>query len=218
MKIQREAVIATALNLLDEVGIEGLTMRRLAQELDIKAASLYWHFANKQALMNGIADALIEGVAHGHPDELSPSTAWFNAVSVTAHEIRNALRKRRDGARVYAGTYVITDNTLRVAEALIGPLCEAGASTRLASWGAFSIIYYVMGFVMEEQPLAAPSEISLAIATHRDQFEALAAKGYPHVLAAAADLFNPDFDARFDAGLDLLITGLRMRIAESSHA
>lgn len=218
MKIQREAVIATALDLLDEVGIEGLTMRRLAQELDIKAASLYWHFANKQALMNGIADALIEGVAHEHPDELSPSTAWFNAVSVTAHEIRNALLKRRDGARVYAGTYVITDNTLRVAEALIGPLCEAGASTRLASWGAFSIIYYVMGFVMEEQPLADPSEISLAIATHRDQFEALAAKGYPHVLAAAADLFSPDFDARFDAGLDLLITGLRMRIAECSHA
>ena len=218
MKIQREAVIATALDLLDEVGIEGLTMRRLAQELDIKAASLYWHFANKQALMNGIADALIEGVAHEHPDELSPSTAWFNAVSVTAHEIRNALLKRRDGARVYAGTYVITDNTLRVAEALIGPLCEAGASTRLASWGAFSIIYYVMGFVMEEQPLADPSEISLAIATHRDQFEALAAKGYPHVLAAAADLFSPDFDARFDAGLDLLIAGLRMKIAESSHA
>ena len=218
MKIQREAVIATALNLLDEVGIEGLTMRRLAQELDIKAASLYWHFANKQALMNGIADALIEGVAHEHQDELSPSTAWFNAVSVTAHEIRNALLRRRDGARVYAGTYVITDNTLRVAEALIGPLCEAGASTRLASWGAFSIIYYVMGFVMEEQPLADPSEISQAIATHRDQFEALAAKGYPHVLAAAADLFSPDFDARFDAGLDLLIAGLRMKIAESSHA
>lgn len=218
MKIQREAVIATALDLLDEVGIEGLTMRRLAQELDIKAASLYWHFANKQALMNGIADALIEGVAHEHSDELSPSTAWFNAVSVTAHEIRNALLKRRDGARVYAGTYVITDNTLRVAEALIGPLYEAGASTRLASWGAFSIIYYVMGFVMEEQPLADPSEISLAIATHRDQFEALAAKGYPHVLAAAADLFSPDFDARFDAGLDLLIAGLRMKIAESSHA
>ena len=218
MKIQREAVIATALDLLDEVGVEGLTMRRLAQELDIKAASLYWHFANKQALMNGIADALIEGVAHKHPDELSPSTAWFNAVSVTAHEIRNALLRRRDGARVYAGTYVITDNTLRVAEALIGPLCEAGASTRLASWGAFSIIYYVMGFVMEEQPLADPSEISQAIATHRDQFEALAAKGYPHVLAAAADLFSPDFDARFDAGLDLLIAGLRMKIAESSHA
>lgn len=216
MKIQREKVIATALNLLDEVGIEGLTMRRLAQEMDIKAASLYWHFANKQALMNGIADALFEGVAHKHPAGRSPSTTWFIAVSMTAHEIRRALLKRRDGARVYAGTYVTTDNTLRVAEALIGPLCEAGASTRLASWGAFSILYYVMGFVMEEQPLAGANETSLVIASHRGPFEALAAKGYPHVLAAAGDLFSPDFDARFDAGLDLLITGLRVTIAESS--
>ena len=49
MKIQREAVVARALDLLDEVGIEGLTMRRLADAMGIKAASLYWHFSNKQA-------------------------------------------------------------------------------------------------------------------------------------------------------------------------
>lgn len=218
MKIQREAVIATALNLLDEVGIEGLTMRRLAQELEIKAASLYWHFTNKQALMDGVADALMEGVAHNDLAEPATSTTWFIAVSVTAHEIRRALLKRRDGARVYAGTYVTTDNTLRVAEALIGPLCEAGASTRLASWGAFSILYYVMGFVMEEQPLADPNAALLVIPSHRGQLEALAAKRYPHVLAAAEDLFSPDFDARFDAGLDLLITGLRVRIEGSPAA
>ena len=214
MKIQREAVIATALSLLDEVGIEGLTMRRLAQELEIKAASLYWHFTNKQALMDGIADALMEGVAHKHLAEPSTSTTWFIAVSMTAHEIRRALLKRRDGARVYAGTYVTTGNTLRVAEALIGPLREAGASTRLASWGAFSILYYVMGFVMEEQPLVRPDAEPLNIESHRGSFEALAANSYPHALAAMGDLFNPDFDARFDLGLDLLITGLRVRIAE----
>ena len=46
-KIERDTVVTTALELLDEVGIDGLTMRRLAQALDVQAPSLYWHFANK---------------------------------------------------------------------------------------------------------------------------------------------------------------------------
>ncbi|MDO8032768.1 TetR/AcrR family transcriptional regulator C-terminal domain-containing protein [Janthinobacterium sp. SUN128] len=214
MKIQRETVIAAALDLLDEVGIDGLTMRRLAQKLDIKAASLYWHFTNKQALMDGMADALMEGVARKELAGPAWSPSWFVAVSATAHDIRRALLKRRDGARVYAGTYVTTDNVFRVAEALIAPLCEAGASTRLASWGAFSILYYVTGFVTEEQPLVHLKAESANIERQREQFAALAAHRYPHALAAMDDLFDMDFDARFELGLDLLITGLDVRIKE----
>lgn len=214
MKIQRETVIAAALDLLDEVGIDGLTMRRLAQKLDIKAASLYWHFTNKQALMDGMADALMEGVARKELAGPARSPSWLVAVSATAHDIRRALLKRRDGARVYAGTYVTTDNVFRVAEALIAPLCEAGASTRLASWGAFSILYYVTGFVTEEQPLVHLKAESANIEWQREQFAALAAHRYPHALAAMDDLFDMDFDARFELGLDLLITGLDVRIKE----
>lgn len=214
MKIQRETVIAAALDLLDEVGIDGLTMRRLAQKLDIKAASIYWHFTNKQALMDGMADALMEGVARKELAGPALSPSWLVAVSATAHDIRHALLKRRDGARVYAGTYVTTDNVFRVAEALIAPLCEAGASTRLASWGAFSILYYVTGFVTEEQPLLHLKAESANIERQREQFTALAACRYPHALAAMDDLFDMDFDARFELGLDLLITGLDVRIKE----
>lgn len=214
MKIQRETVIAAALDLLDEVGIDGLTMRRLAQKLDIKAASIYWHFTNKQALMDGMADALMEGVARKELAGPAWSPSWLVAVSATAHDIRRALLKRRDGARVYAGTYVTTDNVFRVAEALIAPLCEAGASTRLASWGAFSILYYVTGFVTEEQPLVHLKAGSANIERQREQFTALAARRYPHALAAMDDLFDMDFDARFELGLDLLVTGLDVRIKE----
>ncbi|MFT0548604.1 TetR/AcrR family transcriptional regulator C-terminal domain-containing protein [Allopusillimonas ginsengisoli] len=215
MKIQLETVITTALNLLDEVGVEGLTMRKLADALGVKAASLYWHFTNKQALMDAMADALMEDVARKDLGRLSASSTWKAAVSTTAHEIRRALLSRRDGARVYAGTYVVTDNVLRVAEALIAPLRGAGASTRLASWGAFSILYYVMGFVIEEQPLVDPNTTPLAVTSHQGVFEALAAKAYPHVFAATSDLLSSDFDARFHMGLDLLITGLDVRIREN---
>ncbi len=220
MGMSREVVIATALGLLDEVGLEGLTMRRLADALDIKAASLYWHFANKQVLMDGMADALMADVAPqmtALPAEGSgPAVAWRAAVAGTARAVRAALLARRDGARVFAGTYVVTDNVLRVAESMIGPLREAGASTRMAGWGAFSILYYVLGFVMEEQALDPSASAPIDAPGRRAPFEELAAQRYPHVLAAMADLFDLDFDARFEAGLDLILTGLDVKIGSGA--
>lgn len=209
MGISREVVIATALGLLDEVGLDGLTMRRLADALDIKAASLYWHFANKQVLMDGMADALMAGVAL--PVDVA-AASWRDAVAATAHSVRAALLARRDGARVFAGTYVVTDNVLRVAESMIGPLRTAGASTRIAGWGAFTILYYVLGFVMEEQALDPAAAAPIDAAGRREPFAALAAQRYPHVLAAMDDLFDLDFDARFASGLDLILTGLDVKM------
>ncbi|HEX8614796.1 MAG TPA: TetR/AcrR family transcriptional regulator C-terminal domain-containing protein [Telluria sp.] len=216
MGISREAIIATALGLLDEVGLEGLTMRRLADALDVKAASLYWHFANKQVLMDGMADALMAGVAaEANPHAPAP-LAWREAVAGTARSVRAALIARRDGARVFAGTYVVTDNVLRVAESMIGPLREAGASTRMAGWGAFSILYYVLGFVMEEQALDPSGPVPVDAPGRRAPFEELAAQRYPNVLAAMEDLFDLDFDTRFEAGLDLILTGLDVKIASGA--
>jgi TetR/AcrR family tetracycline transcriptional repressor len=213
MGISREVVIATALDLLDQVGLEGLTMRRLADALGIKAASLYWHFANKQVLMDGMADALMAGVAPPVAAGPDAASAWRSAVAASARAVRAALLARRDGARVFAGTYVVSDNVLRVAESMIGPLRDAGGTTRLAGWGAFSILYYVLGFVMEEQALDPSAPAPQDAAGRRGPFEELAAQRYPHVLAAMADLFDLDFDARFDAGLDLILTGLEVKIA-----
>ena len=53
--LDREHVVRVALRLLDEAGLDGLTLRRLAAELDVKAPALYWHFANKQDLLDHMA-------------------------------------------------------------------------------------------------------------------------------------------------------------------
>ncbi|MDQ1830608.1 TetR/AcrR family transcriptional regulator C-terminal domain-containing protein [Massilia scottii] len=143
--------------------------------------------------------------------EAAPAS-WRDAVGATARAVRAALLARRDGARVFAGTYVVTDNVLRVAESMIGPLRTAGASTRMAGWGAFSILYYVLGFVMEEQALAPAAAAPIDAASRRGPFEELAAQRYPHVLAAMDDLFDMDFEARFEAGLDLILTGLDVKM------
>ncbi|MDN2678895.1 MULTISPECIES: TetR/AcrR family transcriptional regulator C-terminal domain-containing protein [unclassified Janthinobacterium] len=208
MKIQREAVVARALELLDEVGIEGLTMRRLADAMGIKAASLYWHFANKQALLDGMADVLIEDVARN----VDADAGWEAQLRQVAAQLRAALSARRDGVRVFGGTYVISENVFRVAEALIGPMRAAGASEKLASWSAFTLLYYVLGFVMEAQGTGPGSAAMYALSNRRAAFAAMAADHYPHVLASMDAIFNAEIDDRFNAGLDLIMIGLREKI------
>lgn len=205
-KIQREHVIQTALALLDEVGLEGLTMRKLAQTLRVQAPSLYWHFESKQTLIDGMADALVDRVAR----DISQSLPWEDRVRRVAGELRQALLRHRDGARVYAGTYVVTENVLRTSEAMILGFVQAGADAGLAATASFSVAYYVLGFVMEEQALGPGSDIDL---TERKQaFLDFTQVAYPHSLAAQDTIFSDDFDSRFVNGLDLLLLGFRQKI------
>ena len=207
MRIQRDRVIAAALQLVDEGGLDGLTMRKVAEALDVKAASLYWHFENKQALIEGMADALVEPVAR----EIAADQSWEDALRQVAGELRDALRARRDGARVYAGTYVVTDNVMRTGEAMIAACMRGGARPALAVDTAFSLLYFVLGFVMEEQALDGEGGVDLL--AREQEFRELAGKRYPSSLKAAAAIFSQDFDARFDTGVELLVGGLAALLA-----
>jgi AcrR family transcriptional regulator len=207
--IQQEVIVRAALTLLDEVGLEGLTMRRLATALKIQAPSLYWHFPNKQALLDGMADAIFGAVSL--PRNLKGKT-WDVRLKAVFRAIRRAFLAHRDGARVFAGTYVPTDNVLRVVEAMMALMQEAGASPKLSSDAAFSLVYYVLGFTMEEQGLDPRTGGPLDLANRQAEFANLAAMKYPSIHAALNRMFDNDLDDRFEAGLDLLIRGLKTRI------
>jgi TetR/AcrR family tetracycline transcriptional repressor len=206
MRLERDQIIATALVLLGENGLDGLTMRALAQALQVQAPSLYWHFPNKKALIDGMADALVERVAREPVDKLS----WQEAIRLVGEQLRQGLLAHRDGARVYAGTYVTSENTLRMGEAMVGPLLRAGASHELAAWGSFSMMYYVLGFVMEEQALEPGGGVDLA--ENQGDLLAMSKERFPSVFACAGALFDTDLDERFALGLDLFIAGLASRI------
>ena len=90
-RIQREHIIQTALDLLDQEGLEGLTLRKLAQALNIQAPSLYWHFNAKQALIDGMADALVENVARHSPS----NQAWDEQVRHLGLEFQFAIDDRQ---------------------------------------------------------------------------------------------------------------------------
>src|SRR5258706_10260733 len=88
-------IVQAALHLLDEVGLEGLTMRRLAERLNIKAASLYWHVRDKEQLIVLLANEIC-GLL-GAPD---PALPWRKQVEQFADEYRKVLLSHRDAVRV----------------------------------------------------------------------------------------------------------------------
>ncbi|MEJ5127578.1 TetR/AcrR family transcriptional regulator C-terminal domain-containing protein [Comamonas sp. MYb21] len=201
-RVQREQIVEAALALLEQDGLDGLSMRKLAQTLDMQAASLYWHFASKQALVDAMADNLIGDVAR----TLQGHHAWDEGVRMVAREFRQALLKHRDGARVFAGTYVVTDNVLRTNEALISGFGQAGADPDTAAQLTLSLTYFVLGLVMEEQALGPGSTADLG--ARNQAFMKLALAQYPGNWAARNAISSVDFNERFEMGLALLIAGV----------
>jgi AcrR family transcriptional regulator len=97
MTLNRDRIVQSALRLLDEVGLEALSLRRLASDLDVHASALYWHFRNKQELLDEMARA----VATPIPAEQMPATgapAWDAWLRLTAQAWRRAMLSHRDGA------------------------------------------------------------------------------------------------------------------------
>jgi TetR/AcrR family tetracycline transcriptional repressor len=206
--IARDHIVAAAFKLLDEAGMEGVTLRKVACMLGIRAPSLYWHFKSKQALIDAMADAMICDVARAFP----AGQPWRQTLLQIGREFRQAFKARRDGARVYAGTFLATENVLRVGEASIAALMGAGAPARFAATAAMDLVYYTMGFVIEEQ--SWPGDGSMEALG--EAFMALAEARFPHCWQARDVWSEVDFDTRFEQGLGLMLDGIELRLSRES--
>lgn len=196
-RLDRAAVLAGAWAFIEEHGIDALTMRKLATSLGVNHGTLYWHVDNKQALTDALADDLLSGVA----DETGSGAQGSDRLTELAHRLRSALLSHRDGARVLAGTFVRQPNTLAFGEAAIGAALAAGVPAAEAVLAAFSVQYYVMGFVIEEQ-----AAYELARDESRDNGRGpIDAASYPNVYAGLATLRKMPRDSQFAYGLTRLV-------------
>ncbi|AHI02143.1 TetR/AcrR family transcriptional regulator [Kutzneria viridogrisea] len=198
MRLTREQVLAGALDLLDEAGIENLTMRRLALALGVQNGATYWHFRSKQALLEAMADALLHGVTTG----LDPELSWDRRLAELAARLRRALLSRRDGARLFSGSFFPLPNALAYGEAMIGTLRAAGFADRDAVWAVDTITHYVVGHTTEEQ---------IADDSGPDRLIAAIDPGlHPNLHATVGHIPGPHPEQHFEHGLELVIAGLRV--------
>ena len=203
MRLSPEQVISTALDLLDEVGLEYLTMRRLATALGVQNGATYWHFRSKQALLEAMADSLLSDLTAG----LDAEPSWAERITELARRLRGALLSRRDGARLFSAAFFPLPNALAYGEAMIAALGESGLSSRAAAWAADTLTYYVVGHTIEEQ-LAVALPDSGRDATAR-LTGAVDPQRHPHMYAALAHIPAPHHQEHFDYGLRLIVGGIR---------
>ncbi|MEV6580057.1 TetR/AcrR family transcriptional regulator [Streptomyces sp. NPDC051582] len=202
-RLDQARTVEAALVLLDEAGLDALTMRRLADAVGVQAGALYRHFATKQDLLTAMAERMLAGCSTPPPDP-----DWSGRLTTLARAVRTALLAHRDGARVYAGTHSTGANTLGFAETLVGVLREAGFGPAEAARTALTVIHYTVGHTLEEQAARRPGDQGPA---DPDRLrEAVAEARYPYLTAALPVFTSTDFTAQFEFGLGLLIQGLRL--------
>ena len=148
MRLKRETIVEGALELLDEIGLDDFTTRRLADRLGIQSPTLYWHFKSKGALLEAMALAMLKD--HDARPPPPPDVDWRNWFRESAHSFRRALLSHRDGARVHAGTLPSPDQLPRT-EAMMGLLRCAGFTPEEAFSILIALSRFVLGWVMEEQ-------------------------------------------------------------------
>ncbi len=213
-KLDRAQVVATALRLLDETGLEGLTLRRIATELDVKAPALYWHFANKQALLDEMATEMLRRMG---VDPATVPAGWHEALATTCRALRGGLLDHRDGAKVFSGTRLTDLDHTAGQEALLAALVADGFELAGAVQAFFTAYAYTIGFVIEEQAVRPQPGGQPAPAYDPADRASRIGPDRPLAAAASGGLFT-DFEQRYEQGLEILLAGIEAVIRRAPDA
>ena len=204
MAIDRDHIVDEALSLLNEVGIDKLTTRKLAERLGVAQPALYWHFGNKSALLDAMNSAML---ARYHTHRLpKPGEDWMAFTLANARSMRHTLLSVRDGARLTAGTRPSTPDFADT-EQVLKLYVDAGFTAEEALNIALSMARYVVGYVLEEQGERARNEQDTADASTFDEDLA----EFPLLRRAAQSLLQTgtiNTEKAFESGLRYFIDGI----------
>jgi AcrR family transcriptional regulator len=208
-----ERVIAAAVALADVIGVDALTIRKLAAELDVKPMTIYHHVPNKEAIIDGMVDLVF-----GEIDLPPVGVDWKQAIRQRAASARVVLARHPWAAPLMESRTSPGPATLRHHDAVIGCLRAGGFSLEMTAHAYAVIDAFVYGFALQEASLPATAGDEMA-----DLVQAMSAAmpvgEYPHLAEFTIEhVLRPgyDFGREFDFGLDLILDGLEAVAAESA--
>src|SRR6266498_970131 len=211
--LTRERIIRAALRIMDEEGLEAVSMRRIGRELGVEAMSLYNHVQDKEDILDSICEAVLSEFRIPNAD------GWTEGARLAAHEYRRLLLAHPTVITLMTERKRPFTNaeSLRAYEFALEVFRTAGLSEE-DSVKAFHVFGgYILGFVSMELGLmvGGPDDEAHAQA-HQEMARLLASADLPRMREAMPHFMNCDLEAQFEFGLDLLIEGIRARIAESA--
>jgi TetR/AcrR family tetracycline transcriptional repressor len=205
VNLDRESVVRAALRLLDQVGLDGLTVRKLAAALGVQAPALYWHFKNKEELLDEMATAVFIDAVRD-PAWPGPDLRWPQWAEQVGKRLREMLLRYRDGARIFSGRYLADPALYGVMESSLRKFTEAGLSLRDATQGLNTIYCYTIGFAIEEQAVYPRPGRRQKCYELSERAKRIDTKKFPLAAAAGEHTFA-DFDKHFERGLQIIIKG-----------
>ena len=194
--------MTAALRVLDEAGLEGLSMRRVAEELGTGAASLYWHVADKEQLIHLVLDRVMGEIELPEPD---PSR-WEEQIREFAHAGRAMFGRHGDIALATLGRVPMGPNLVRIVEWLLSVLRGAGIPDRPAAW--FGDLIALFGAAQAVEDHLATMGDDPVVAAMGEYMAALPPDRFPNLNAVTSEMVAGGADDRFEFGVELLVRGL----------
>ena len=201
--LTKASIVQAALDLLDEAGMDGLTVRALASRLGVQAPALYWHVRSKQALLDEMATQIwrqIGDVMAGLPADLP----WRELMRTYAAAVRAGLLGHRDGAKAFSGTTLTDPDVVRRQEVTFSRLVGQGFTLPDATRGLVLLHDFTIGFCVEEQA------VSQAVAAGDERYslsrraDMIGEENAPLAVEAGEVIFGEP-DTRFTELVELLL-------------
>ena len=202
--LTRGSIVDAAFAVLDDRGMDGLTVRALAERLGVQAPALYWHVRDKQELLDEMGTRVWSGVARA-ASRRRAGESWRDAMARYARAARRALLAHRDGARAFSGTYLTDPEVLRDQEAGLAWMESQGFSVDATTDAYALLTSFVVGHCIEEQARSQANDDRYSIATRDERVESA---DHPRVAASGRRSFARDADAVFDALLAVVLDGI----------
>jgi AcrR family transcriptional regulator len=200
--LSRDVIVRTGLRILDRDGLDALTMRRVAQELDTGPASLYVYVRNRDDLMVAMLDEALGQVAAAVVEEGD----WRDRLQSLAFATMAAM-SRHEGLALFALGIPVGLNALLILDRMLALLKDAGLDDITAAWAIDQIYLYITAGAIEQNAYNAKETGQADHLAEVDRhYAALPADRYPMITSLRAALLS-DGD-RQSWGLRILINGI----------
>lgn len=205
MALTREEIVQTAIGLLEQDGLEGLTLRRLARSLGVSAPTLYWHIRDKRHLLDLMVEQMMGGARERQ--KLPENIEWWEKVTLVMRRHYKVLISHRDAPLAMAGKRP-TEAMLPMIEEWLGLWTSAGFPPGEALNSILATNNFVLGAALEYQATVARERAGTPALCPEEKAR------FPRLSEALAARRTQDPHANFEHGLRLIISGLRQRQAE----
>lgn len=214
-RLDRDTILDAALRIVDDEGLEALSMRRLAAALDVNPMSIYHHLPGKAAVLSGLVQEVFAQVSVTPPDD---GVSWQDRLKHAARAYRGVLGAHRNLAlQIVSDTAAVSDSLAVAGEPFYDALERAGLPPRAVVEGVNTLVDFIHGFMLGEASSTEETfDLGPDLLERVRQLPPGAAPALTRVAEALGEEgLRYEFDAGFESGVDIVVRGIEAGVVSN---